>query len=302
MQSSTSHPESATTPWIDAARRRERVWPVFVAMLVAPVAAAVSVGISIGVAMLFGAGLRAGMDTHEMMARLGESFAGVLLVILPGQALFLGVAVAGVGSSAVPWRERLALRAPRTSAANSALLLAGTLGVTGLAVFLIPLLGEPSESMRDLGRLFGGTHGAQAVAVTLLASLVPALCEELLFRGYAQTRLVQRFGAWRGIAIASACFALAHFDPQHVAGVLPAAVWFGCVAWLARSTWMSIAAHASNNLAAFGLMHVLGEELELPRTWLTLGCVGALLALGAIGVLRATRARRPLPRTGVLPA
>lgn len=292
MQGPSSFVETAATA-IAPPTRPARVWPAVCAMLLAPLAATACVAVSIGIAMLLGGGLRTGMDSHELMRRLGESLVGVAIVLVPSQAVFFGVASAGAAASAQPWRERLALRVPVASVATIALLLAGILGVTGLAVLFSPLLGEQSEHTRDLLLLLGGTRGAQAVAVTLLASLLPAACEELLFRGYAQTRLVQRFGAWRGIAIASVFFALAHFDPQHIVTVFPAALAFGCVAWLTRSTWVSIAAHALNNLAALSLMRVLPEDMELPRNALTLGSVGALIALGALGVRRA-RAQRAL--------
>ena len=137
----------------------------------------------------------------------------------------------------------------------------------------------------------------EAVLVTLLVSLLPGVAEELLFRGYAQTRFVERFGAPRGIALAAVFFALAHFDPQHVAGVLPIGVWLGCVAWLTRSTWISMGAHAINNIAGLALMHYLGNEADVPWTPEWLGAIAGLLALGAWGVVLARkRSRDPAPR------
>jgi membrane protease YdiL (CAAX protease family) len=270
--------------------RRPRVWTVFCALLVAIVAALLAAGIASLVFLAVAPdspGFHA--DQHEIMRWLGGSVAGVCSLIVPAQLSFFVSAAFAALLSPQRWSERLALRAPVVGALSTALLLAGTLGVLGVVMALAPLLGEPTEGMQDVAALLGSTRGGAAVAVTLVVGLLPGTCEELLFRGYAQTRFVQRFGALRGIVLAAVFFALAHFDWQHVTTAFCVGLWMGTVAWLTRSTWVSMAAHALNNIAALATMHAIGATDEIPWSPLLVACVAVLLALGVFGVVRARR-------------
>ena len=49
----------------------------------------------------------------------------------------------------------------------------------------------------------------------LCIGVLPGFAEELLFRGYVQTRLSQRWGRWWGVGIAAALFGIMHIDPVH---------------------------------------------------------------------------------------
>ena len=57
--------------------------------------------------------------------------------------------------------------------------------------------------------------------LALMIGATPAICEELLFRGYIQTRLVRSLGPLLGVGIASFLFAAFHLDLVHVIAVFP---------------------------------------------------------------------------------
>ena len=76
-------------------------------------------------------------------------------------------------------------------------------------------------------------------AVTLLSiilSILPALVEEALFRGYLQRRLLQRWSPAVAIGVSTLLFALLHFDSvHHMFGVVPLGVITGLLAYRTNS-------------------------------------------------------------------
>ena len=77
-----------------------------------------------------------------------------------------------------------------------------------------------------------------------------AVAEELLFRGFLQTALRQRLGAWDGAALSGALFAAMHLSVEQFFGLCV----LGCVAGWYReasgSVVPAIALHATYNVAA----------------------------------------------------
>lgn len=157
----------------------------------------------------------------------------VLLGLLVATALLL----AWPAASSLGWRERLALGRSKLNFKVDAAMAVGFISDLVLSISLAmwmsaerpdldPLLDAMSKSV------LAGLIGAMA------RSLIPGICEEVLFRGFAQTRFVARWGEVRGIALASLFFAAMHGSVALV--ILPGGVWFGLVAWRTGSNWSSI--------------------------------------------------------------
>jgi hypothetical protein len=239
-------------------------------------------------------GDRAALD--RWFEEITASPRALLFLILPAELVFLAAGLVPALSSREPLRERLALRAPRASASTLGLCLAGTLGLQ-FAVTLAAeaLISEPSASLDFLKRLIAAPRGVHAWLLVLTLSLVPALAEELVFRGYAQSRLVAAWGGARGLLLPTLFFALAHFDLQHSLAILPVGLWFGFVAWRTGSTWMAMLCHAWNNLVGLTLARLAGtgEEALLRAEPLYLGAT----VLFGLGLLLAVRA---LLRPGIV--
>lgn len=282
-------------------RPKPRVWPVF-ALLPAALAAALVLSMVVLAIAYVATGAR---SKEAFMDALTASWAGTALALVPGQMVFLAAALCAALLSPRGLRARLALGSPSASFAACALLVLGTLGVQGLIQLASPLLGEPSENLRELTKLLTAGSGIEAVLVTLLASALPGLCEEFLFRGYAQTRLVERFGAVRAILACSAFFALTHLDPQHVVAVFPLGIWIGIIAWRTGSIWPAIVAHALNN--AFAVVQVrltpAEEVFEAPNEPWMLAVFAIALVAGAVGLALARHAppRAPVALPAPLP-
>ena len=160
-----------------------------------------------------------------------------------------------------------------------------------------------SESLKEMTSIFK-THGESGflIPLALMIGLTPAICEELLFRGYMQTRLVKSFGASAGIFVSSALFALLHMDFVHVIAVFPLGLFLGWVTWRSGSLFPAILGHFVNNSISVVLAVHASENdpTQIPAP--ALAFVAAILALGAAGFAATCYAAvsyRPVERTPI---
>ncbi|MAE95293.1 MAG: hypothetical protein CL910_11585 [Deltaproteobacteria bacterium] len=215
-----------------------------------------------------------------------------LLAAMLGQLIWLALALAGAAWLGGPLSERLGLVPSRLPWRWVVVALVGFLclsaaadaGLRTLALREGGRLGEIDELVRD-------TRAALAASLVALG-LLPALCEELLFRGFALRALEGRFATWVAVTGSSVLFGLAHADLVHGGAAFVLGLYLGVVAVWAGSVVPAILCHAANNLygiAALAGLAPPGEPLDAVGAW------GLLVASGVcLTLLRAVR-KRPLP-------
>lgn len=164
-----------------------------------------------------------------------------------GQVAFGLGAVVPAWLSPTPFGQRLRLVRPLqgwsiclSTTLGSLPILAVALGLADALAWVLP----PDESMAALFAQISLWDGA---AFVLLVALAPGVCEELLFRGYVQSRLLERWSPFRAIATVSAIFAVMHVTPHGIVAALPLGVWFGVIAWRTGSVIPGICCHAFVN-------------------------------------------------------
>lgn len=187
----------------------------------------------------------------------------------------------------------LPFRRPRAAEIAAALL--GTLGLNHLLMLYGAWQDRVFPTPEILRSLFDGLfvyRGPIDFALLLVTfALLPAVCEEMLFRGFLQgglARLLER--PRRAIAASAVLFGLFHLDPWRFVGITALGLFFGYLRHATGSLLPGMVAHAANNivsvsLAAAGRL----EEGRLPGTTLT--TIVAFLLLGAATLL--LRQRRP---------
>lgn len=105
------------------------------------------------------------------------------------------------------------------------------------------------------------TAGAGDVLVKLLAlCFIPAVCEEIYFRGFCQTSLQARWGRWPALLCTALLFAVLHGKMSYVHLYVLLGLVLGWVYAATGSLWMSILCHFLNNAWTF-LTHVAGVHL-----------------------------------------
>jgi len=91
--------------------------------------------------------------------------------------------------------------------------------------------------------------------VIAVVALVPALSEELLFRGLVQ-RNMEAFAGWRGAVITGVVFGIYHFNPFTLVPLAVLGVYFGFIVYRAGNITLSMSAHFFNNFVACAAIYL----------------------------------------------
>jgi len=95
----------------------------------------------------------------------------------------------------------------------------------------------------------------KAWSVILMASLVAGICEEIGFRGFMQTPLVQKYGPVAGISITSLVFVVVHLHQTWASGILVyifvISFMIGYLAYSTKSLLPGIIAHVTFDIINF---------------------------------------------------
>jgi membrane protease YdiL (CAAX protease family) len=272
--------------------RRPRWWTAF-----AVAAVSLAVFVATSSIMLFAAMfLVHGELTLELLRDEGSlqaisrSRIGLLaLVVIPQLALVLPSVCAAL-LSPVPTRRRLGLVRGQWPiwawiAAAAATPLVGLVSGLVTGFFL-----EESESLKQMSGIFR-EHGQTGflIPLALMIGATPALCEELLFRGYVQTRLVASLGPAAGVIIASLLFAAFHMDLVHIIAVFPLGLFLGWLAWRSGSIFPAMCGHFVNNVISVFAVVIAPEGqtdvLSLPTVAISLAVIGAgILGMTAVAI------------------
>lgn len=207
-----------------------------------------------------------------------------LVVVVPQIALVVPCLVAAV-LSPVPFRQRLGLVLGNWPvwawfAVAAATPLVGLVSGIVVGQFL-----DESDALKEMTTIFR-SHGDAGflLPLALMIGATPAICEELLFRGYIQTRLTRSIGPVIGVSISSFLFAACHLDLVHVIAVFPLGFFLGWVSWQSGSLFPAMLGHFANNAISVVAIVVAPEEnpdvLSLPAVAFTLG----ILTAGVVGM------------------
>jgi membrane protease YdiL (CAAX protease family) len=259
---------------------------------------------------LLGLALARGTETHPLEA--AEAFLrttpGFFVAVGLGQGAFALILILALRHSGEPWRTRLGLALDRERWSHGLWLplALGTLGVKLVSGFLLTLLvGSETEYAEALQGGLQRAGIAAGIVLIVLMSVLPALIEEGLFRGFVLRGMLRAYAPASAIAISSLLFAFAHPDPRYAVLLVPLSCWIGWVSWRTNSLVPAMWCHFANNLvgAAFGFAvarsgfdpaQVDAEKLDQIPPWIPLLST-ALLVLGVLGFFRALRVLSTFP-------
>jgi uncharacterized protein len=204
------------------------VFVVFVLVLVGAMAAQIPVAVVV-VLLYFSQGGTPDQAAEKVPKLLTAPWPFIVL-LLSSQLVVGAGALLPAWLSPIPLRDRLALRPAPWSlwmhavAAIGAWLPAGL----GLAAAYTLTLALEADSTAQL--MYEQMTPQAAIPFVLFIAIAPGVFEELLFRGYIQQRLLQRWPAWLAILTASLLFALMHVVPHAVVFAFPIGLWLGILA------------------------------------------------------------------------
>ncbi|HMB89769.1 MAG TPA: type II CAAX endopeptidase family protein [Rhodothermales bacterium] len=107
-----------------------------------------------------------------------------------------------------------------------------------------------------------------------MLALTPAICEELLFRGYVQRQAERGLGVAGGILLSGIIFGLYHLRLTQAIPLSLLGIYLAYLAWRTGSLWIPVIIHFLNNgLAVFAAAYIENrpdldisalEEMEIP--------------------------------------
>ncbi|TWU55073.1 CPBP family intramembrane glutamic endopeptidase [Rubripirellula reticaptiva] len=225
------------------------------------------------------------LGSAATMATLFESRWGLLLLFVMPQFALVAVPLAAARLSPEPMTRRLGLVRgtwPTWAWIGSALATPLVGLVSGI---LVGLFLEESDGLKEMSGVFR-IHGQNGflVPLALMIGATPAICEEILFRGYIQTRLVRSFSPLVGGFVASFLFAAFHMDLVHVVAVFPMGVFLGIVSYRSGSLFPAMLGHFVNNVISVVMIVMSPEDetdvLAAPAIAVTL----SILVVGILGM------------------
>ena len=96
--------------------------------------------------------------------------------------------------------------------------------------------------------------------IVIVVAVVPAVCEEVFFRGFVQKSFEQRMKPYLAIFITALFFGLYHFNPYGLISLIALGAYFGYAAYKSNSIFVSITLHFINNFLAVVAFLLIGDK------------------------------------------
>ena len=166
-------------------------------------------------------------------------------------------------------------------------IIAAVLGI--LCVFLFnPIISLWEQLLSLIGYDISGElpMPLDSVGMLILAifavALIPAICEEFLYRGLVLNGL-RKYGVWVSVLTSALLFSLMHMNLQQLPYTFILGVIFGLIVYYTRNIWLSIIMHFLNNATAILIIYFIKNNSTEFVWWhilVALGCV--IVACGII--------------------
>lgn len=270
--------------------RGPSLWNLFLALVCALVLSGILVVVVIGAS---GFRIRPPIDRVHFLSGLIDRPV-VLLSLLAVTPLCMGiVALAAAAFSHVPWRKRLGLERGILRVADYPVILLGDAGAFMVSVALMAALVKlhwvppPGEDRLGLVEMFHHVPPSLRWSMLLVTSLITGIGEELMFRGYVQRGLLDRWRPAWAIGVASVAFTIFHGDVAYSTFILPGAIYLGYIAWRSQSILPAIACHVLENGVVQAAQMFMGSRatsssapISAADWWI--GSLVLVLAIGAV--------------------
>jgi uncharacterized protein len=98
------------------------------------------------------------------------------------------------------------------------------------------------------------------LVVVFVICITPAICEEVLFRGFALGNITKVARPMAAIFLSGFLFAFYHFQPLNIVPLIILGWYLGFVVFYANSIWVGIICHFLNNFFAAYFLYAYGKE------------------------------------------
>ncbi|HKB86980.1 MAG TPA: type II CAAX endopeptidase family protein [Ignavibacteriaceae bacterium] len=121
------------------------------------------------------------------------------------------------------------------------------------------------DSLNDLvektyGNLLAAKNLFEALLVITVVAVVPAVCEETMFRGFIQKSFELRIKPVWAALITAVFFGIYHFNPYGMIPLIILGFYFGFAAYMSNSILIPMSLHFTNNFIAIMVYFLIGNE------------------------------------------
>lgn len=165
-----------------------------------------------------------------------------------------------------------------------------------------------SEVARTLEQQLAWMLEINPLVLVFFLAVVPALCEELFFRGYALSGLRSGLGKTGAVVVVALAFGMTHYSAQRLVTTTALGLLLGMLVVQYGSIWPAMLAHLMHNALSILATHPAGLAPWLSRLGLApdrpeglpTGWIAVAAAVAGLGVLICLAApRRERPATAV---
>ncbi len=113
---------------------------------------------------------------------------------------------------------------------------------------------------KTYGNLLKASGVPELLFVVIIVAVVPAISEEVLFRGFIQRSFELKIKPFIAALVTAVFFSLYHFNPY---GLIPLAIlgfYFGFAAYTSKTLLIPVLLHFLNNFTAVMLYYIIGSE------------------------------------------
>ncbi|MDX1440433.1 MAG: CPBP family intramembrane glutamic endopeptidase, partial [Rubricoccaceae bacterium] len=124
------------------------------------------------------------------------------------------------------------------------------------------------------------------VFLLITVALAPAICEEILFRGYLQRQVERKWGVLWSILLVGTLFGVFHLRLTQAAPLALLGCYFGYVTWVSGSLWTASIIHLLNNgVQVIAVVRARGSaELDMSEPIGVAWYLGILSLLAVVGL------------------
>ena len=193
-----------------------------------------------------------------------------------------------------------ALRAPSLRHLAAGVLVGASLWVPAQELTVLQFPSKvPEYIVRSAEMLREALAAMSTPTMVLVVAVIPAICEELLFRGFLMSALARSAGKWTAIGVSACVFAVFHFFLFKFVVTVFLGLMLAYLCWQSRSVIPAIAAHFLHNAgsAVWGTRAATADTTlsHLPPHILIGGLVVLALGLVLAGRSDPTPAPHPVP-------
>ncbi|HSD62662.1 MAG TPA: CPBP family intramembrane glutamic endopeptidase [Ignavibacteriaceae bacterium] len=113
---------------------------------------------------------------------------------------------------------------------------------------------------KTYGDLLTAHNIGEAVLVIAVVAVVPAICEETMFRGFIQKSFELRIKPVWAALITAIFFGLYHFNPYGMIPLIILGFYFGFAAYKSNSILIPMSLHFTNNFIAIMVYFIIGNQ------------------------------------------